>query len=116
MIENNTFGQRLRTLRKERGWTQSTVAQKLGIAFSTFAKYERGDIKPDMDKLLQIADLFQVSTDYLLGKSPLRNANEAAQLDQVYFRLAKGAEQLGLTEDDIEAILNLYHSHQQKNK
>lgn len=112
----NLFGQNLRTLRKERRWTQSMAAQKLGISFSTFAKYERGDIKPDTDKLAQIADLFDVSTDFLLGKSNVRNTNELAALDQVYFRLAKGAEELGLTDEDVDAILNLYHSHRQQNQ
>lgn len=112
----NSLGQNLRTLRRERHWTQSVVAQKLGISFSTLAKYERGDIKPDIDKLAQIADLFDVSADFLLGKSMVRNANELSDMDQVYFRLAKGAEELGLTEDDVDAILNLYHSHKQQNQ
>lgn len=113
---NNRLGQNLRILRKERQWTQSIAAQKLGISFSTFAKYERGDIKPDTDKLAQIADLFDVSADFLLGKSAVRNANALSNMDQIYFRLAKGAEELGLTEEDVDAILNLYHSHRQKNQ
>lgn len=59
----------LRTLRKQEGWTQREVANKLGIHCTTYTKYETGASEPSFDMLEKLAQLFDVSTDYLLGRS-----------------------------------------------
>lgn len=62
--------QRLKELRKQaHQMTQAEAAERLGIAPSTFASYEQGTREPDNAMLKSIADLFHVSTDYLLGKA-----------------------------------------------
>ncbi|MGB9848926.1 MAG: helix-turn-helix domain-containing protein [Moorellaceae bacterium] len=63
------FGQRLKSLRKEKGWTQEDLAAKLGLTRSAIAGYEspsKGYI-PSPDILRKIAECFGVSVDYLLG-------------------------------------------------
>lgn len=65
--------------------------------------------KPSVDKLTKVADYFNVSVDYLLGR-------EEVELPEVYLRLAREAQNLGLDKDDVDAILNLYKSHKEKNK
>lgn len=63
------FGSRLRQLRKEDNLTQKELADKLGLAFSTISMYERGIREPDFETTEAIADYFNVSMDFLLGKS-----------------------------------------------
>lgn len=58
----------LRLLREANHLTQSELAKSFKISPSTIAMYERGERKPDPDMLLKIADFFNVSTDYLLGR------------------------------------------------
>jgi len=64
-----SVGQRLRYLRKLKKLTQSEVSEKLGINRSTYAKYETDDNQADYETLKKLADLFEVSVDYLLGRT-----------------------------------------------
>lgn len=60
--------ERLRIARTKHKWTQKEVANKLGIHQSTYTKYETGDSDPSSEMLLKLAEIFEVSTDYLLGR------------------------------------------------
>ncbi len=60
------FGKRLKELRNQRRWTQKEVAAKIGLQLSQFNKYESGMHVPPADKLLQLAELYATTTDYLL--------------------------------------------------
>jgi len=63
-----TLGQRLRRLRKERTeYSIDDVARKIGTTFSSVGKYERDEQLPPADKLTALAQLYQTTTDYLLG-------------------------------------------------
>ncbi|WP_297872152.1 helix-turn-helix domain-containing protein [uncultured Oscillibacter sp.] len=66
------IAERLRTLRKEKKLRQSDVARLLGIGVRTYQYYEGDDHRPDYEMLIALADLFGVSTDYLLGRSDER--------------------------------------------
>lgn len=61
------LAQQLRTLRKERKWSQIAVAQKVGIMIRTYVKYEHAEIVPPLDKLFRLADVFEVTLDELAG-------------------------------------------------
>src|SRR5690606_375789 len=63
------LGNRLRYLRKTLNLTQSELANTLGITRGTYAHYEIGKREPDYETLQKIADFFEVSTDYLLGRT-----------------------------------------------
>lgn len=65
---NNEFTIRLKELRKNRGLTQKDAAKLLGIGQTTIANYENGTRVPDLTKVSEIADLFKVSVDFLLGR------------------------------------------------
>lgn len=56
-------------LRTSSGYTQSEMAEKLGIAKSTISMYENGNREPDFETLELIADFFNVDIDYLLGRT-----------------------------------------------
>ena len=60
----------LTNLREERGWSKTYVAKKLGLSnMQTYANYEYGSREPDLELLKKISDLYDVTTDYLLGKT-----------------------------------------------
>lgn len=63
------YMKRLIELRQKRGLTQREVAQFLGVDRTTYVKYERGDSEPNFDTILRLADFFETTTDYILGKT-----------------------------------------------
>ncbi|MED1602646.1 helix-turn-helix transcriptional regulator [Alkalihalophilus marmarensis] len=69
------FKDRLKYCRKERKVTQEKLAEKLGIKRPTYAKYETGENQPDIAMLNKLADFFDVSTDYLLGRTDIRDTS-----------------------------------------
>lgn len=69
----------LKQLRRSKKLTQADMSACLGISLSSYQKYERekGTVIPSLDVLIKIADFYNVSTDYLLGRS----ISEGASLD-----------------------------------
>lgn len=65
-----TLNDRIKNLRKEKGWTQLQLAEKLNVTDKAVSKWEVGEANPDLSLIVTIASLFGVSIDYLLtGKS-----------------------------------------------
>lgn len=62
------FGDRLRELRTLLGLTQFQLGEKFNLAESTISLYEKNKRFPDQETLIKIADFFDVSLDYLLGR------------------------------------------------
>ncbi|MDE6924155.1 MAG: helix-turn-helix domain-containing protein [Acetatifactor sp.] len=60
------LSERLAAARKERGMTQREVAERLNVSFQAVSLWERDETSPDIDKLAEIASLYQVTTDWLL--------------------------------------------------
>ena len=65
------FQVRLKEQRKLYGMTQREMAEKLGISQPSYIRYEQGTAEPSQENLVKIADIFDVSTDYLLGRDDL---------------------------------------------
>lgn len=70
------LGKRLRSLREENNLSQIELSKRLGIGNVTLSQYETGARNPDNETLIAISDFFGVSTDYLLGKTDLRNYSD----------------------------------------
>ena len=66
--KRTALGNRLRTLRRCNVMTQREVAARLHLDRSSYAYYEIGKTEPDLHTLSEIAGIFRVSTDYLLGR------------------------------------------------
>lgn len=62
------FSEKLKRLRKERGYTQQELAEKLNVSASTVGMYEQGRRKPDQDILYRMGKVLNVSVDYLLSQ------------------------------------------------
>jgi transcriptional regulator with XRE-family HTH domain len=63
------FKERLKQLRKERKYTQQQMADALGITLRAYQMYEGGENGPGVSGLIALADYFDVSLDYLVGRS-----------------------------------------------
>lgn len=63
------FKDNLRELRKDQFLTQKAVSDKLGIPEPTYGAYEQGRTEPPIEIIKKLADIFEVSTDYLLGRA-----------------------------------------------
>ncbi len=66
------FARRLKELRKSRKKTQREMAEYLRIGLRAYQYYESAEHYPDVPGLIALADYFEVSTDYLLGRSDQR--------------------------------------------
>lgn len=64
---------RIQMLRKEKNITQDDLAKIIGVVRSTIGGYERNAIFPSQDKLILLSQYFGVSSDYIIGKSDIRN-------------------------------------------
>ena len=73
----------LKQARKKTGLTQKEVADKLGVQYTTYRNYEQGQREPNNKTILALSNLFNVSTDYLLGKEDPEDPLEALNLSPV---------------------------------
>lgn len=60
---------RLKELRKQKGLSQLRLATELNTTQNTISRYETGEREPGIDELIKLADYFNVSVDYLLGRT-----------------------------------------------
>ena len=64
------LGNRLASLRKEKGYSQEELAEKLGVSRQAVSKWENGEASPDTANLIALAELYDISLDELVGKAP----------------------------------------------
>ena len=69
----NVLGERIRALRVESGMTQEELAEMIRVSNTTLSQYETGARIPSDAVKIKIAEIFQVSVDYLIGFSHTRN-------------------------------------------
>ena len=63
----STFSTRLRELRYKFLWKQSQVANRAGVSTSLISAYEKAERAPSVEMVIKLSDIFNCSTDYLLG-------------------------------------------------
>ena len=92
---------RLRFLRTEKGESLEKIAKYLNVTIQTISNYENEKRDMTPDTILKLAEYFGVSTDYLLGKTDIRNIEDE-------FKFAYHKETEGLSEDEIKEALEFY--------
>ncbi|WP_217581001.1 helix-turn-helix domain-containing protein [Lysinibacillus sp. GbtcB16] len=102
---------RLKALRTQQRKTQQEMADLLGITRQGYAKYENNLGEPDNSTLAKLADYFEVSTDYLLGRTD-NSANTQQEKDEAAFQAFANDPELNvfyreLPESDEEAVRKL---------
>ena len=73
-----TFGEKLQSLRQRAGMSQDQLAERLEVSRQAVSRWERDETMPETDKVVALADIFGVTTDYLLrNRDDAREAEEA---------------------------------------
>ena len=86
------FGENLKAIRKAKGYTQQELAMKLNVVRQTVSKWEKGLSVPDVEILVEIADVLDTDVSVLLGKE----VSDEESRDEVALQLAKISEQLAI--------------------
>ncbi|MDP1509782.1 helix-turn-helix transcriptional regulator [Paenibacillus sp. CMAA1739] len=94
------YGTRIAELRELKGLKQEELAQSLGITRAALSHYEKNRRKPDFETLTKLADIFEVTIDYLVG----RTSQPTAILDS---DVREFVDQLELSDEDILQRFNL---------
>jgi len=104
-MNNNIFGKRLKMLREEANMSRAELSLQLNTSISAISQYETGTRVPSDEIKISITQLFNVSLDYLMGLSPIKNS----QSSEIYL-----ASLSGLTEEDFKEINNFIQFLQSK--
>ncbi|MCI8760981.1 MAG: helix-turn-helix transcriptional regulator [Clostridia bacterium] len=95
---------RIKQLRLEKHLLQSDVAKYIGKSERIVGFYEKGERDPNTDTLLKLSELFDVSVDYILGKSDVKNS-KTINLDNIDIAFASGLK--GLNKENQETLKNI---------
>mgnify|MGYP005750450845 CR=1 FL=1 len=81
------MGKRLKYLREKSGFAQKFVAEKIGVKNNTLSGYESGRREPDSETLRKLADFYEVTTDYLHGRTdtPTYEIERESDDEHIYF-------------------------------
>ena len=114
------FGERIKSLRIEREWTQEFVCKKLNISSGALSRYETGMYEPKSLELVKdFANLFGVSTDYLLGKSndknPKNQDNDILELTKIGFNMDNYNPPTDKQKEQIRDLLEVILKDNKKN-
>ena len=81
MTNKISFAMRLKKLREQKKLNQTELANLLEVSNGSISKCERGDRQPDYETLEKIADTFNVTIDYLLGRSDIKYKSDNSQIN-----------------------------------
>ena len=96
---DNSFGQRLASIRKERGFTQVELAESLDMVQAVISDYERGKLRPYADVVARFAEVLGTTTDALIGATPVAKLVSPA-LNKRFARRRKAIDKLPKRDQD----------------
>jgi transcriptional regulator with XRE-family HTH domain len=104
----STLGSRIKRLRQERGWSQAQLGKKLEVHQKQISGYERGVHFPQTELLIRLAEVFDVSLDFLAFDD--RDAGDRARLaDRELLERFEQIDQLSETDrDTVKAVLDTF--------
>ncbi|NLY46817.1 MAG: helix-turn-helix transcriptional regulator [Tissierella sp.] len=132
----SVFGDRLKLLRNEKLKTHGLTQKKLGNMFNvekgTVSNWENGNRTPDIEVISKLADLFDVSVDYLLGRTDKRKPNHLTKEDMIklapeyawlfeeeglkYIKLVEGIKADDIPPEAVEEIIDTILKYRHLNK
>ena len=102
-MEDRSFQDVFKELRSEKNLSQDKIAEELDVSPALISKWERNISTPAPEMLEYIADYFDVSVDYLIGRSKYKNLEkENSEIDNILFSKAKD-----LSDEDKKAVMNV---------
>lgn len=107
------FSERLTNLREANSWSKTYVAKQIGLSsMQTYANWEYGRTEPDFSNVTKLANLFGVTTDYLLGRTvPDEDRNTADLADDDTIFTFEGKP---IPEQDLEYMKRLLRGGREK--
>jgi transcriptional regulator with XRE-family HTH domain len=104
MSQNNTLGQRIIALRKQKEWSQTDLAKGVGVSYAQIGRYETKGAQPPAEVLKKIAEALDTTVDFLVNGSTEDKANTYLKDPEVirYFK-----EVDNLPEEDKNALLRV---------
>lgn len=100
------LGKKIKKLREQNKYTQEDVANYLGVAPQTVYKYEKEINEPDLSTISKLADFFNVSVDYLLGRDTM----------QIAASTKNGIDLSDICDEDKDTIMNIVRMARKKNE
>lgn len=109
---------RIRDLREDADLTQKEVGEKLNMSQSQYQKYESGLVTPSINILLSIAELYDVSLDYLLNRTNYKKVVQSEAMRSRNNRLMNYYNRLSLEDQDyvMGKMIELYRSNETRKK
>jgi len=95
------FGERLKMIRKESGFTQKSLANELFVSQQSVWKWEKNESSPNPETIAKMAQIFGVSTDYLLGRDEKEKEPASGEADGQAGKLAKALGGVGIDVDTL---------------
>lgn len=105
--KSHELGGRLKQLREKNKLTREELADKLGVSYSTIAKYESNTREPDIETLIELSYLFDVSIDWIVGRTLSDNlaANHFLKNDKDLQSIAKAKGKMPAK--DVDKMMNM---------
>ena len=104
----NQLAENIRIYRKGMGLTQEQLAERLGITLGAVSKWERGSSEPDLAYIMELAELFHISVDALIGFS-LRGSDADTEADRI--EGLSESESVWLIAEEYENALKKFPNH-----
>lgn len=98
-----SFSDKIRAIRSQYSLSQEELAEKLNVSRQTVSKWELGTSYPEIDKLIFISDLFDVTTDYLLKDSDTTQNNNS--LDRLVLKFLGSAQDMDNISKELVDIM-----------
>ncbi|MCG8498932.1 MAG: helix-turn-helix domain-containing protein [Firmicutes bacterium] len=109
------FGRILKQLREQKELTQEQLGKIINLSKANISKYELGRLEPNMETLNQIATFFNVSIDYLLGRTDHpETIIKKTGLENIYLAVAKKMQDQQIPPEDIEKALQVVRMFKNK--
>ncbi|WP_061587216.1 helix-turn-helix domain-containing protein [Streptococcus oralis] len=90
------LAEKLFELRKEKGWSQEKLAEQINVSRQSISKWESGQVLPEIEKIIELSRIFQVTTDYLLLDENSEKASTAVTLEENKDKYYKEVKSYGL--------------------
>jgi len=116
MIEN-ILGKNIRRLRIKNKMTQNDLSKKMNKAESTVRMWELGRSEPDKDSIVLLSEIFDVTTDYLLGKVEIKDEKkDGSEIKIDDFQFALYGEVKDLTDEQKQDLLEMVKLFKKQSK
>ena len=90
------LAEKLFELRKEKGWSQEKLAEQINVSWQSISKWESGQVLPEIEKVIELSKIFQVTTDYLLLDENSEKGSTAVILEEDKGKYYKEVKSFGL--------------------